>query len=818
MSQMQFYNVVYFLPSASSASSPSPVALTLDRPWKLSAGLKPDINQATCPAPEFAKISDVNAGGSIQFWFSNNPSGTSGTGGADMVIQDVKIVDIEPIGLGKFISTAGGSVAPQQGYHEYRLSFSDFRESFVAPRGGRLAVGPINVGNAGKPTGTTSTTSTSAEVATPELNMVQLVTLCLQSMNVQTPEGAWASGNWGNIPSSLNDVDAPRNLKWFGNHAPTELEKLLTLAGHVFCPHCDGTFTIEQMTASGSPTLGTSSGQYTMIPAGNSQKIDQRGEYVVIGSWPTRVINTETLTGPNGTAGSTFEFVVYSGGTSGTGKWVTLAEYFGSDATAASAFEAWVLGGQQGLSLYAQQNPALAPLLATLAMGQAFSCVRVTAQTAQHFISPILAACFEADGTTRPIQITANAAAKNTAGSWYMPSGSGQTALQFQATHRLEGNVLALSAPAFKVDSNGNFQPLGSSDMTLRISIEQFQTNPAAQGDTTGAQPQLSPLYYMSGWSAGADGTPMQLSDDDTQNAVNGRTKGVLTIARPELRSLIVDGEEINRATLDAVAKTIAGKYLKPGAGSGTVVQSCIGFAFCQPSGLVTSIEWDQKAVRTTARCNDWYTAASAVGIHDIRKLEGGTGSGQSDSEAHPHESTTQSDRSSLGASGDSPRTLALAPSPAAPGGYATPWGWSTGPLAGVGGAYNGMVLTNPAQAITVGAGFIQISFSAGVGSGSPAAGTACVIIVPAENDSTIASLPSQVLIGLTPMPPMPALSAALGVAATVPIYLAQWDPTAIRSVTYDPIGHNFNDSVFSSPTVPQQKLIVHLVDCITGT
>jgi hypothetical protein len=795
MSVLQAFNTVYFRPGGASGSSP--VALTLEHPWKLSAGLKPDINQAIVPFHEYDKIGDANQSGQVEFWFLRDPAAAPPAGGggagaaasADVVIANVRIADIDPLALAT-VRTSTGQTATR--FSEYRLSFSDFRDAFVPPRGGRLMYGPINVG----PTPTAGTNApppvnANNVPATAEYSVLQLVTFCLLAMGLAVPQAG--------LPATLNQVDAPRDIKWFGNHAPTELEKLLTLSGHVFCPHLDGTFSLEQLTATGSPNIGAPSSASGILPNGTATKIDHRGKYVVITSCPTRPAVTQTVQGP---ADAGFQFVCQNS----TGEWVSI-----------NACD--LIPSNDPATAFKTKCASVAVKNRATLLSQLYTFIQLSATIAPPVLSPILACRLEADGSTPDILVTANAATADAPSGGLREWSNSPTPVQFVVTTRLLGNILALNAPIQQVtgptpDRYGGFQALGPTDLSVRFSIERWQPDPGAPGN---GQTQPLPEYYLSGWESTVAGTPSQLSDADTQNAITGQMHNVIIIDRPELQLLVVDGEEINRATLDASAAKIAGQYLALGSQTLTV-QARVGFSTCQPSGLVASVEWDQEKVTTTVRCNDWFTAASAVGIHDIRKLEGGTGRGQGDSEAHPHESATQSRRSSLGASGNSPRVLPLVPSPTLAGGYATPWGWSTGPLAGVGGAYNGMVLTNPAQAITVGAGFIEISFSAGVGSGSPAAGTACVIIVPAENDSTIASLPSQVLIGLTPMPPMPALSAALGVAATVPIYLAQWDPTAIRSVTYDPIGHKLNDSVFSSPTTPQQKLVTNFVDCQTGT
>ncbi|HEX4125159.1 MAG TPA: hypothetical protein VHY37_10575 [Tepidisphaeraceae bacterium] len=791
MSLVQAYNVVLFR-SGATPSSPA-CALTLDQPWKLSAGLKPDVNQATMPFTEFQKIADLNATGQVEFYFTADPSAG---GKPDFIMAGVRIIDIEPLSLAN-VQTVPGHTAVQ--FAEYRVCFVDFREGFQAPRGGRLCYGPINMGSAGQPGPANSPTSSYSPPEPPlELNMAQLCTLCLSKMGLAIPAGG--------LPATLNNVNAPRNLKWFGNHAPGELEKLLTAAGHVFCPHLDGTYSIEQPLGSilaqfGKPPGG---GAYASIAAGNSSKIDQRGRYCAITSAPTRAISTQTITGPGE---GLFEYVVQS---YSTGDWVTIDSVWGSDEVAGRIYNAWLSGGWEGVQAI-KAGGNVPPNLPADAwdigqVDQIFSFIRISSTLLRNKeLSPVLGRRFEADGSDHPIQVIATGAAVGGPGvtGWTTAAGP----VTFDVLHRIDGNVLFLHAPAFTLDQSGFWWGIRPGNMTVRCSFEQNETNPAAQADTTGAEPPLIGTYYSSGWASAAAGTS-QLDADATQEILDGQTIGALILDHPELRLLIVDGNEINRAALDTVAQMLAAVYLKPAVQQATT-QAVVGFASIQPSGAISSVEWDQKDVKTTAHVLDYYTAAAAVGIHDIRKLYGGTGSGQAASEAHPHQAKTQSSRESLGASGNSPAVLPLMPSPPRPVLGLPVWVWSTGGIAGQGGAYNGMVLTDP-SAVTIesGIGGVQIDFGS-------IKGTACILIVPAENDRTTHNLPTQRLVMGSPAP---SLSAQLGLAPRIPTYWVDWDPDAIRDIGWDPVNHLLRDATVTDPQPADWKTITPFVDCAMGT
>ena len=87
-----------------------------------------------------------------------------------------------------------------------------------------------------------------------------------------------------------------------------------------------------------------------------------------------------------------------------------------------------------------------------------------------------------------------------------------------------------------------------------------------------------------------------------------------------ELRLIIVDGKAANKAALVSVAKSLAQPYLK-NLGSPTRIVTARGFARAECSGLVREIRWDQRAVHTQLKLNDWFAPSGApIGHKELRR------------------------------------------------------------------------------------------------------------------------------------------------------------------------------------------------------
>ncbi|HEY0007530.1 MAG TPA: hypothetical protein VGB55_02300, partial [Tepidisphaeraceae bacterium] len=273
------FNLVTYLPAGMSER----LMLTLDGDWTIGGGSDADRNSAKIPYTERSKlpVSLVNVVGKIEFWGTSHPNAENAV--ADVVRDGIWLVDVALDAAG---ITPAGSTAQVAAY---RLGFADHRQGFREPRGGRLLDGSGNP----DPLGDATLVGNEA-----------LINACLSAMGVTAA-----------VPNSVNDVEPPRNITWFGAHAPSELGRLLQRCGCVYCCHSTGLGYISK--------IGV--GQLPNIPAGRKATditvpgISRMPSKVVFFSAPNAVVRTFKELAANNVAPK-WEFVVRD--FTQSGKWV----------------------------------------------------------------------------------------------------------------------------------------------------------------------------------------------------------------------------------------------------------------------------------------------------------------------------------------------------------------------------------------------------------------------------------------------------------------------------------------------------------------
>src|SRR5665213_1898369 len=186
------YNHVTFTPDSGGGGM---AFLELDGAWTRSVGIKPNVNKARISYKEFAKLgSNLDVTGSIQFWYNaagGSQNALGGNASADVTLKGERLIAVDASELGEIPS---GDVITV----EYVLFFSDFREKFLAPRGGRLQLGVLNAGP--KPVQQSLGAGGDPPPPTaPEKKLSELITVCLQKMGIDA-----------NLPGTVDDSDAPR--------------------------------------------------------------------------------------------------------------------------------------------------------------------------------------------------------------------------------------------------------------------------------------------------------------------------------------------------------------------------------------------------------------------------------------------------------------------------------------------------------------------------------------------------------------------------------------------------------------------------------
>ena len=631
MSDATTYNrVVLFVPGSSDddsgddggGSDGTPLAILLDRPWKITAGLKPDINTATCTYVEFAKLGDTIAcTGEVQFCFSSASS-------PDVTIEDIDLVDAQPIDW-RIPQGQSSAIAVK-----YRLIFADSRRQFVRPLGGRLKVGLVN------PSSPCPTDPSYSSPPQPQ-TMAQLVKICLTAMGQQSIT----------VPD-LSGVQAPQDLKWFGTHAPSELEKLLAIGNCVFCLQADGTFTIKAVGDGAQPTIPGK----MQLPTTTLSGVDGRGKSVIFTSYPTQVAYTYTQ---DKLPSDAFR-IAYP---DKTGAWQQIDSSGIFQSNAITEMNANFKNTPSPIDQYfcyrylqvdpSYFDPVASPILrrtwaepsdsnnGTGGGGDAISAG-----------NPTLGLPPQVD-----IQLQAKIAVQNPqTGLWTMPTAnSGFTVVPFLAKNDQNAFTTAYRLVKLNsgVTSTANLEANCSSiDLTADIKIRLSFGGSSYDGD----KQLYTPEYYAIGYTSDGD----TLTGEDAQDATTDPDDDTIVIPLAELQALVFNtkasdnGDTVsNDSQLQAYCQALSKRYLQDST-TPAQIQSGAGFIPYTIDGIVGEVEIDQRAVMTRFHVSTWFRPTGSYLASEFRRLV------EHHHESHPHEGKTQGKRTAMDQAGSNQPSVQL--------------------------------------------------------------------------------------------------------------------------------------------------------------
>lgn len=618
------YNIVRF--NCNGAS----VAVEFTSGFKLEAGLKPDVNVARVNYVQLGFLGGVfNQPGALEFYCSNESA-------PDVVIQNISILDLKPARYGQVASGEAAMVI------EWEVHFGDWRFNYTAPRGGRLRYGVINPSNAQPPDSSDGSGTLPNGLSGTPVSMQTLIQNCLDAI-----------GSSASIVGDTGGFDSPSDLQWHGSDAATELQKLLDICGMAFCPHQDGSETIETIGTGTTPSIPL--GQ--QIATADCGALDMRAKNVIVTSAPTAAITTQTIQGPRA---DTWNYVVQDYDKT----WKNLAE------------DPDILEGNTPQSLiqqnFAQLNPSSTSTLTPNPSleSQLYYCVRLNTTKYPGSLQPILHQRLEIptsgetgegseDGTTdegegsgdttdssppasgRP-QIIANVALLPGDG---LSAPFNGTAIDCNALLAADDTVLISDVrlgkmsgtPGSRQDYNNLFEELANGDLSIRISQEMLDSN-------------FLPCYYVSQWqSDGAGGATNVTSgiDSSAQSILSSPPPDTIFVCRPDLQALQVDGTWINQSDLDSTAQAIAPNYLFNAEAQITETRAR-GFVAADISGMVSKIEYLQKTPTSIFSVNHWYRPHTSHAAHSRQREHRQHGT----REAYARQHEQHQKRSGLGLSG----------------------------------------------------------------------------------------------------------------------------------------------------------------------
>jgi hypothetical protein len=586
--------VVRFIPEGDGAE---PITLTLDGPIVQRAGLKPDVWTARVPYTEFDKLGDdPGRQGVLAMWYTYDADG----GPPDVVIAGVSIVDVEAGATGR---------VPDGVFRitEYRLHLSDFRDRFIEPRGGRLRLGLINP--TPKEAANDDDDADEKSGAAPDdartMTLSEMIVACMKAMGFGDTIA----------PLGVDDVPAPKDVRWFGNHAPTELGKLLSLCDCTFCPKLDGTGKVERLGIGIPPTFPAGDA----LPSLDVPAVDRRGKSVIFTSHPTRITVTETLEAPD------------------PDKWYFVMQ---DDDQIWKEVDQCKVVGTKGLLYHVQNHFKEIPDKSRQRVQrQAYRYLRLSWDRQPPGLSPVFAAVMEKQAQQSPIVVKGKVAVQGFDKTWSNAAEPVEVPAQYVQNW---GNILQVGRALLQVsgpttDPESAAKVPAAGDLTVRMTYEK------AHKDDKG---KWMPDYFHVGFRRGAGGVE-KLSDDEVENALDGGSRDALVITRPQMRLQIIDGEEQNRSELEDECEALADRYLAE-SNRPTILRAARGFQRAECNGAVSEVKWDQGNLLTIVTIANWWAPTGAISDASLlRKLEEG--------EAYPNQKKVSATRDALGESG-SPR------------------------------------------------------------------------------------------------------------------------------------------------------------------
>ena len=625
-----YSRVVRFLPDAGGDDSGDDdgggggqgAALLLDSPWKVSAGLKPDTNHATCSYAEYQNLGgQLGVSGTVQFCFSDPDE-------PDLSLAKVRLLDAEPLEYGVLAGQGGGAVATK-----YRLVFVDDRFGFVEPRGGRLNHGLLNPSNQ-------VPQDPNRQNAPQVQKLSDLINLCLTAMGQQDVE----------VPDGVDDVDPPQDLKWFGTHAPTELAKLLSMADCVWVLQPDGTYEIHQRGDGQDPQIPDG----RALPAVSLDGADGRGKTVVFTSFPTQIAMVLRVTGDSDTDDvdpGIFRVV----GRNADGAWVPIDECPAyNNSSAATAIAAL------NKHFPATPNPA--------DQESCYKYLQLDPDIYDPLVSPLLRKTWADpdDSSGGGDGGSGDDGEGEDGGDEKLPpqidlSVKATLAIQAPATQTWVNSPAPVNVPVVGTFDGGVVKlglrlvklPDGVSATSdpdavcVPVSIEDLQFRIAVGVAEYDAQHTLwKPGYWYCGFS-GSDGDLTTLSSDDAEAAMSDPDTIVVTL--PDLVA-VQYGEQadqpFNQDQLVDRCNGLAARFLQD-ASKPPRVLAAVGFMDFTFDGTMTEVQIDQRAVLTRFRMDSWFRPAGSYLASEFERL-------RRKQESHPHEAQQQGLRQAMGATGSS--------------------------------------------------------------------------------------------------------------------------------------------------------------------
>jgi hypothetical protein len=565
MADQVFYNVVKF----------RGITLRAEGEWTWDAGVRPsqfnavasyiDIEAMQASAGA-AKVVDWGAAGELQFYFDFPPN--AATGKADLTLKGWRIIDVQGINPLRVVADPS-----KVRFTEYRLTLADARDQFEFPRGGTLLKGDLNR----EPLNADGSKDAYGRTVVTIQKMVQW---CVDAMGANLT-----------VPQELSDVPKIFNVEWRGNHAPTELARILEHARYTFCVKRDGTFTIEPM---GKGTAPTPPPDRTTMDA-PYPGVDRRGAMVVFSSAPLATVNTGTLTVSDGDGDSDAEL-----------EWVVMEEDGGWEVLK----DAKILEKQDPETIIRNNFENIKAVNRQRVRNFLYSAVRVRRDQAGP--QPMMRYAFDKFTSAGGASGAANKVAWTqikvlSKGLIVDASGTGfklpDDYVEVPATQLMDhGRVLVLRYTQGKFadgkrsgDLKSDFVKLDRDDLRVRVTREVWEK----QSDQ-----EWEPHFRRYGFIQEVGGIRALTDSEIETNLASGKAA---FISEPRLREVRYDDAIQNATESKSLARSLATAYIGGSGNEAKVVGVAGYFAGVELSGLVNQVRYNLSTPMTTYKMGSWF-------------------------------------------------------------------------------------------------------------------------------------------------------------------------------------------------------------------
>jgi hypothetical protein len=384
-------------------------------------------------------------------------------------------------------------------------------------------------------------------------------------------------------------------VQWRGNHAPTELAKILDDLGWALIVRQDGRAADREDRRRDFETPSNT----PVVPGGMTiPNVERRAKTVVFTSAPLPAANTVTITGLGADA---WRLVAQDK----DGRWKTLDKLKllngkGAADVVRNRFvdvdEEFREQARQQLYRYVSLNPAKYPAV------RFFRELHVDGEPRRGMEFKAAIPVDQGNGTFAPAQTLARLTPRVLIAPTY--SGDGGSSVSIVGFRERVGTTDGASA-----DIEADFKELASQDFEGRITIEAFVQEAADKPP----RPKYAFVGFTPDSTLSADAARAALSSPDT-----------VCVRVPDLLLLQEDGSDTNYDELVQRCAAMAGRYLA-NSGSGPRLHVFAGFAKVNLSGRVSEIRISQSPPLTKVKELTWWLPQSdyARRVKEILKEDG---------------------------------------------------------------------------------------------------------------------------------------------------------------------------------------------------